>query len=106
LNYIVRSNNNRKSADEDKFLAQLIDAEPVKFTYQQEIREQEGKLRKATLSVRYRKVILRPPYRKGKKLVAQPVWIVEAKEENPPTDQAGLCWSLFTSIAIIRSSSS
>ena len=55
--------------------------------------------RQATLRVRARPVLLRPPTRK-QELPAVRVWAVLAQEVNPPPGSEGVEWMLLTTVAV------
>lgn len=100
VHYIIRGRVSRKSAEsEQKTWGQVAQA-PRRFSYQVQVNLKNGPTRKAHLSVRYRKVVIKAPYRQGKQLADQPLWIVETKEENPPEGHKGICWRLLTSLEV------
>lgn len=100
IHYIIRSHHNRRMASGTSTIWEEVAEKETTFSYEQEVRNAEGKKRMAQLSVRYCPVILRPPYRKGKKLDPQLVYIVETKEENPPKGCKAICWRLLTSLKV------
>lgn len=59
-------------------------------------RSHGGAKRTAELTLRSRRVTLRPPYRKGEKLKPITVTVVHALEENPPHGSKALDWMLLT----------
>ena len=58
------------------------------------------KARTVTQEVRAYQVVLHPPYRFGKRLPPLSVWIVSAKEIDPPEGEPPVQWILLTSIAV------
>lgn len=54
------------------------------------------KARTAKVAIRAIQVTLKPPYRPGRKLHKQAVWIVQVLEEQPPVGEDGLEWLLLT----------
>lgn len=100
VHYIIRSKHDRKTFTSDLSIWEEIAKEKSTFSYKQEVSDDKGVKRIAHLSVRYCKVMLRPPYRKDRKLVAQPVYVVETKEENPPKGGKAICWRLLTSLKV------
>jgi hypothetical protein len=51
-----------------------------------------------TQQIRAIRVQLRPPYRKDRSLAAVQIWVVQAKEIDPPAGQAPIDWTLLTSL--------
>lgn len=100
IHYIIRSKNERKTARDNLSIWEEVAKEKSTFSYEQELSNEEGVKRMAHLSVRYCRVVLHPPYRKGKKLEPQPVYLVETKEENPPKGCKAICWRLLTSLKV------
>ncbi len=54
--------------------------------------------RVVTQQIRAIQVQLRPPYRKGRSLSAVQIWVVQAKEIDPPAGQEPIDWTLLTSL--------
>lgn len=87
IHYIIRNKNARIDMETGLKLPQVLAENTPRFHYKQQVYTQKGEVREAFLSVRYQKVQLNAPYRKGKKLPQPTVWVVEAKEEHPPENQ-------------------
>lgn len=100
IHYIIRSKSERKTANNKLSIWEEVGEKESTFSYSQEVSDSTGVKRLAHLSVRYCPVILRPPYRKGKKLENQLVYIVETKEDNPPKGCEAICWRLLTSLKV------
>ena len=100
IHYIIRNSNARIDVETGLKLPQVLAKHEPCFHYKQQVHTQKGEVRAAFLSVRYRKVQLNAPYRKGKKLPQPTVWVVEAKEDHPPENQPGLCWRLLCSMPV------
>ncbi len=58
------------------------------------------KARTVTQEVRAYQVLLHPPYRFGKRLPPLSIWVVSAKEIDPPDEDPPVQWVLLTSIEI------
>lgn len=100
IHYIIRSKNARIDVETGlKLPAVLAENQPC-FQYSQQVLNAKGEVREAVLSVRYQKVTLNAPYRKGKKLPQPTVWVVEAKEDHPAKKEKGLCWRLLSSLPV------
>jgi len=100
IHYLIRSKNARIDVKSGLKLPAVLAEKESCFQYQQEVYNQKGEARVALLSVRYQKVKLNAPYRKGKKLPQPTVWVVEAKEAHPPKGKKGLCWRLLSSMPV------
>jgi hypothetical protein len=100
IHYIIRSKHKRKTAKGNLSIWEEVAKENSTFSYSQEVSDDKGVKRIAHLSVRYCPVVLRPPYRKEKKIKPQPVYLVETKEENPPKGCKAICWRLLTSLKV------
>ena len=107
IHYIIRSCQNRacrKVGINEKTVYIWEEAErgEASFVYQLEVETPKRNKRVADVSVVYKKVTLRPPYRKAKKFEEQEVWVVVAKEHNPSEDVIDpICWELLTSIPVL-----
>ncbi|MEA5261064.1 IS4 family transposase [Arcicella aquatica] len=100
IHYIIRSCNNRQSADNQGTLLDVLQRQPADFCYEQELIDRQGHKRMARLWVRYSPFVSNAPYRKnGAKLSAR-VWVIETKEENPPQGQEPISWRLLCSQAV------
>ncbi len=59
----------------------------------------------ARVCVRHCPVVLRPPlYRAAERLPTTAIWVVLAREEDPPTDQEPLRWLLLTTCPVLSRS--
>jgi hypothetical protein len=56
--------------------------------------------RVATQEIRAIKVKLRPPWRKDRRLPAVQIWVVQAKEIDPPVGEEPIHWTLLTSLEV------
>lgn len=100
IHYIIRSKNARIDVETGLKLPEVLAENMPCFQYKQQVFNSEGEVREALLSLRYQKVKLNVPYRQGKKLPQPTVWVVEAKEDQPPENEKGLCWRLLCSMPI------
>ena len=99
IHYIIRSKDLRKQAD-GQSIVEVLEQQAPSFCYRQEVTDSLGKKRVADLWVRWGCFVGKPPYRKGGKLPAIPLWVVETKEPNPPAGEEPICWRLLCSQAI------
>jgi hypothetical protein len=98
--YVVRASWNRKLAEKEggHLWEALGSLEPEEAGIVQLAQRGGRPRRDARLSMRYRKVALRPPKRKtGPRLEPQEVYALLVREEEPPEGTKGLEWLLLTS---------
>lgn len=101
IHYLIRSSQPRCCLSGESIWQALEGQAPI-FCYQLEVEQANGKRRKARLQVRYTALQLRPGYRPKDQsaLQAIEVWIIQAKEIDPPPAETPLCWHLLTDLAI------
>lgn len=105
---LVRSQHNRvKKADIDEQEQgswQHVASMPVAVQIQVEVpRTRNQAARKASLDLRFAKMKLKAPAHKTKYLglnAPLDLWLVEAKEENPPEGNEAICWRVWTTVEI------
>lgn len=56
--------------------------------------------REAVLVVRTAELVLQPPQRKGVSRVPQRVWVIQARETEPPAEEEGVEWTLLTTLPV------
>ncbi|MEI7557272.1 IS4 family transposase [Candidatus Chlorohelix sp.] len=102
VDLLIRAAQNRRVEEEEKYLWARAEAAEISATVQVSVaRKGKQAPRQATVKVRCCKVTLRPPrYRTKEKLEAVQVWVVLAKEENPPPGVEGLEWLLLTTCEV------
>ena len=99
VDLLVRAVRDRRLDDTDyRRLWQAISAEPVQATLTVKVpRQGDQPARQATLNLRFKPVILRPPQRRAvEHLPTVTVWAVWVVEVNPPADTNPLDWLLLT----------
>jgi hypothetical protein len=105
VDLLVRAAQDRRVAAEDLEQGKLravLAACPVAATVRVEVpRQGERPARSATLAVRWRAVVLRPPKaRAAEGLPAVTVWALWATETDAPADGEPLDWLLLTTVAV------
>ena len=109
---LVRAKHNRTLSAEPFKLFEVIRQAPIQTLIDIQIPRQSARPkiskqqarpkrlgRRAELSIRYSKVALQPPfYHKDKKPLE--VWVIHAREENPPPQTEAIEWFLLTTIDI------
>ena len=100
---LVRAAWNRRVDHEEKYLWETVKAFAVATTITLEIpRRHDQAARRATLSLRFGPVTLRPPkHRQTENLPPIQVWAVFALEENPPDGVKPVEWLLLTTCAVL-----
>ena len=100
MDYIIRSNQNRRLSDEDADIRAAAAQGPLLCTTHLALRARPGRsARTAKLQVRARQVQLRSPARPGQPLGASShtTWVVDVSEPSPPQGVQPLHWLLLTS---------
>lgn len=99
---LIRAAWDRKVAHTEKYLwAALASARVAATTTVRVPRRGDQPARVATLTVRYRPVILRPPNSRAKdSLPNVPVWTVWVVEERPPPGSPAVEWLLLTTVSV------
>lgn len=118
--WIIRSNQDRrlipqgKTQDEELLKihsrvqqAPVLGTKALSLTAKKQFKKVKGNhqvrlrsARDAVLEIRACQVELRPPFRKGEKLSAISLWVVIAKEINPPPAEDPIEWILLTNLKI------
>lgn len=100
VHLLVRAQHNRQVAHRQKYLWDLLAAQPVAARLKIQVPRKDGQPgRVATLSIRSTPVTLRPPCLKA----GQPplnLWAVEAREPRPPGGATPVCWRLLTTLPV------
>jgi hypothetical protein len=97
---LVRVQHDRQVAHPQKYLLDLLAAQPVAGRLKIKVPRKAGQpARLATLALRFSPVTLRPP---GLKKNQPPVtlWAVEAREPRPPKGAPPVCWRLLTTLPV------
>jgi Transposase DNA-binding/Transposase Tn5 dimerisation domain len=102
VDLLVRAAQDRKADHEEKYLWATMATAPIAATVTIHIGARAGQVaRDATLTVRWRRVTLRPPNSRSKeKLPNITVWAVWAIETTPPPGVAPVEWLLLTTVPI------
>lgn len=99
---LVRASHNRNIEEEERHIWEYLNSQKIAATREIEVpRNKEHDARKATLSIRYAQITLKPPknqyFQKSELL---PIYAVYAHEENPPKKTKPVSWMLLTTIEI------
>jgi hypothetical protein len=97
--FVIRACQNRALLESEDSLFEAVAAPAELGRYTLSLRARPGAAaRQATMAVRATQVKVRPPYRPNQKLVVQELWVVEAREVNPPALAQPIQWVLLTSL--------
>ena len=98
---LIRARVNRAvDCDEARKLWELLDKQEISGTHRVRVRGREGApKREAKLAIKYTLVGLPAPVLK-KQLPAIKIWVIEAREIDPPNQRTALCWRLLSSLPI------
>lgn len=100
---LIRAAHNRRVLEEQKALFTLVESAPESGKILVDIpRDTRNTLpaRQATLAVRYLQATLWPTLQKAKITMNEPVYVVHARELEPPAGVKGIEWLLLTTIPI------
>ena len=102
VDLLIRAAQDRRIVEEEKHLWSRAEAAPISETVEVEVaRKGKQPARKATVSIRWCEVTLRPPkYREAEKLEPVRIWAVLAREETPPVEVEPLEWLLLTTCEV------
>jgi Transposase DNA-binding/Transposase Tn5 dimerisation domain len=102
VDLLVRAIRDRRVDDEARYLWAAVAAAPLAATIQVQVpRQKERPARLAQVSVRWKKIQLRPPKsRQAEHLPLVPVWAVWAVETQAPEGVEQIAWMLLTSCRI------
>jgi Transposase DNA-binding/Transposase Tn5 dimerisation domain len=97
---LVRVQHDRQVAHPQKYLLDLLAAQPVAGHLKIKVPRKDGQpARLATLSIRFSPVTLRPPCLKRNQ-PSLTLWAVEAREMRPPKGVKPVCWRLLTTLPV------
>lgn len=98
---LIRARVNRAvDCDEAGKLWELLDKQEIAGTHRIWVRGRDGvPKREVKLSIKYTQVKLPAPGLK-KHLPAIKIWVIEAREIDPPNAETALCWRLLSSLPI------
>lgn len=100
VDYIIRSKSNRKVFESQLLLSDAIAEQESRFCYWVKVTNKHGVNREAKLWVKYCQLCVKMPFRKGKKLTEQTLFVVNVKEEHVPDGEEAIHWRLLTSMNI------
>lgn len=102
VDLLIRAAQDRKADHEEKYLWAAMATAPLAATVTIQLGKRGQQLaRKATVTVRWKEVTLRPPKNRTKeKLPSITVWAVWALETNPPAGVEAVEWLLLTTVPI------
>ena len=103
---LVRAAWNRKLQDEHRYLWEHLGSQEIAAETIVELsRNNKRTARKATLSVRYAAITLRPPRRcsKSKRLEPVALWAIYLNEDTPPAAEEAISWMLLTTVPVTDS---
>lgn len=102
VDLLVRATQDRRVDSPERFLHATVEVAPVAATLTISVPPRNGQAgREAHVSVRHGPVVLRPPkHRAAERLPSAAIWVVRAREENPPSGQEPLSWLLLTTCPV------
>ena len=102
VDLLVRAGQNRRVAQPEKRLWAAVEQAPVVATREVQVpRRERQAARRATVTVQWQAVTLRPPKRRAaEQLPEVAVWAVLAVEPAPPAGVEAVEWLLLTTVAV------
>jgi hypothetical protein len=101
---LIRAKSRRRIEQEDRLLLAAVQATPASGQMQVQLPRHGGQSsRKATLTIRFRRVEILPPstHPRRKELRPLPLYAVLAEEENPPAGEQPIRWLLLTTYPVM-----
>jgi len=98
--FLVRIHANRRVGRGDTTIAAKLAREPIRGTHTVEVRNAQGDVKTATLSIRFLTTIILPPVDKARRYPALALTVIEARERGTPKDREPIHWKLVTNCPV------
>lgn len=99
-NFLVRTCVDRLAGDGSHTIAHEMDEVRVKGVHQIVLRDQNGKVERAVLELRYRRIAVLPPIGKQRRYPALSLTVIHALEQGTPTGRKRIEWKLITNLPV------
>lgn len=99
-NFLVRTCVDRLAGDGNHTIAQEMDEVRVKGIHRIVVRDQYGKVERAALELRYRRITVLPPIGKQRRYPPLSLTVIHAIERGTPTGRKRIEWKLITNLAV------
>jgi hypothetical protein len=96
----VRTCVDRLAVGGDTTISQVMEREPVRGNHEVEVRDDHGRVSKADLDVRFRKMTVHPPIGKQKRYPAPELTVIHADERESPAGREPIRWRLLTDLPV------
>ena len=90
----------RLAGDGNHTISEEIDQTDLKALHVLEVRNAKGQLEKATLELRYRRIRIHPPVAKRNLYAPLTLTVIDAQEQEPPSDRVPIHWKLITDLPV------
>ena len=98
--FLVRTRADRLADGGPETVAEAIGQSPCRGFYRIGVRNRKGEPSEAVLEVRYRRLCLQTPKGKKKRYPDQMVTVLEAREQQTPSDRDPIDWKLITDLEV------
>ncbi|KNE75156.1 transposase (plasmid) [Candidatus Burkholderia crenata] len=99
-NFLVRTCVDRLAGDGNHTIAHEMDEACLKGVHQIAVRDQNGKVERAVLELRYRRITILPPIGKQRRYPALSLTIIHAVEQGLPKARKRIEWKLITNLPV------
>lgn len=98
--FLVRANVDRLTGDGAQSIEDEMLETPIKGMHRVHFRDRWGHEHTAKMTLRYRRLQVRPPKQNKKGLPVLSLTVLHAEEKQAPLNRAPLCWKLITNLPI------
>jgi hypothetical protein len=100
IQFLVRIHANRRAGGGATTIAAKLAREPVRGTQTVEVKNANGDVITATLSIRFATMTIHPPVDKARRYPALSLTVIEARERSTPKDRKPIHWKLITNCPV------
>lgn len=98
--FVFRIFVDRLAGDGNHTISDEIDQADLKALHVLEVRNAKGRPEKATLELRYRRIRIHPPVAKKNIYSPLTLTVIDAQEQDPPSDREPIHWKLITDLTV------
>jgi hypothetical protein len=98
--FLIRTRADRLADGGPETVSEAIGRSPRRGLYRIAVRNRKGEESEAILEIRYRRMCLQTPKGKKKRYPDQMVTVIEAREQETPSDRDRIDWKLITDLAV------
>jgi len=94
--FLVRTCADRLAGSGDTTISREMEREPIRGDHQVEIRDDQGRVSTAKVSLRFRRMTVHPPIGKHRHYSALSLTVIHAQEDGTPEGREPIRWKLLT----------